>query len=140
MIYSLKDLLKKDTSMTVISYINEQISKLMGYPLSEKNKIFELSCTTHFFVNVDEELNVLGIIVISCKSFLFDERIFFVEVLASKDNNQLVEQSLLLKGISHVGKLSNDIRLISLITDERMQKDVLTPFGFVHSQGIMVKI
>lgn len=140
MIYSLKELLKKDTSLSVISYINEQISKLLGYTLSEKNKIFELSCTTNFFVNIDEELNVLGIIVISCKSFLFDEKIFFVEVLASKDNNHLVEQSLLLKGINHVGKLSNDSRLVSLITDERIQKDVLAPFGFVHSQGIMVKI
>lgn len=140
MIYSLKELLKKDTSMSVISYINEQISKLMGYPLSEKNKIFELSCTTNFFVNIDEELNVLGIIIISCKSFLCDELMFFLEVLASKDNNPLVEQSLLLKGINHVGKLSNKSRLVSLITDERMQKDVLTPFGFVHSQGIMVKI
>lgn len=140
MIYSLKELLKKDTSLSVIHFINEQISKLLGYPLSGKNQIYELSCTTHFFVNVDEELNVLGIIVISCKSFLFDERVFFIEVLASKDNNTLVEQSLLLKGISHVGKLSNDSKLVSFITDERMQKDVLTPFGFEHSQGIMVKI
>ena len=140
MIYSLKELLKKDTSLSVIRFINEQISKLLGYPLSGKNQIYELSCTTHFFVNVDEELNVLGIIVISCKSFLFDERVFFVEVLSSKDNNTLVEQSLLLKGISHVGKLSNDSKLVSFITDERMQKDVLMPFGFEHSQGIMVKI
>lgn len=140
MIYSLKELLRKDTSSSVITYINEQISKLMGYSLKEKNKIYELSCTTQFFVNIDEELNVLGIVVFSCKSFLFDERIFFLEVLASKDNNQLVEQSLLLKGINHVGNLSNDNKLVSLISDERVQKDVLTPFGFVHSQGIMVKI
>tara|TARA_Y100000389_G_C17390720_1_gene479725 strand:+ start:34 stop:456 length:423 start_codon:yes stop_codon:yes gene_type:complete len=140
MIYSLNELLQKDTSLSIISYINEQISKLLGYPLSEKNKIYELSCTTHFFVNIDEKLNVLGIIVISCKSFLFDERIFFVEVLASKDNNQLVEQSLLLKGINNIANISNDSKLVSFITDERIQKDVLTPFGFVHSQGIMVKI
>ena len=140
MIYSLKELLKRDTSLSVVSFISEQISKLLGYPLSEKNKIFELSCTTNFFVNIDEELTVLGIIVISCKSFLFDERIFFVEILASKDNNQLVEQSLLLKGINYVGKLSNVSRIVSLISDERIQKDVLAPFGFIHSQGIMVKI
>lgn len=140
MIYSLKELLKKDTSLSVVSFISEQISKLLGYPLSEKNKIYELSCTTNFFVNIDEELKVLGIIVISCKSFLFDERIFFIEFLSSKNNNQLVEQSLLLKGINHVGKLSNDSKLVSLISDERIQKDVLEPFGFVHSQGIMVKI
>lgn len=139
MIYSLKELLQKDTSLSVISYINEQISELLGHSL-EGTKIYELSFTTHFFVNVSEELNVLGIIVISCKSFLFDETIFFVEALASKDNNQLVEQALLLKGINHVANLSNDSKLVSFITDERIQKDVLTPFGFVHSGGIMVKI
>lgn len=139
MIYSLKELLQKDTSLSVISYINEQISELIGRPL-EGTKIYELSFTTNFFVNVGEELNVLGIIIISCKSFLFDENIFFIESLVSKDKNQLVEQALLLKGINHVANLSNDSKLISFITDERIQKDVLTPFGFVSSQGIMVKI
>tara|TARA_B000000475_G_scaffold233668_1_gene200434 strand:- start:116 stop:538 length:423 start_codon:yes stop_codon:yes gene_type:complete len=140
MIYSLKELLRKDTSPNVISYINEQISKLMEYSLEEKNKIYELSCTTCFFVNIDEELVVLGIIVISCKSFLFDERIFFIEALASKDKSKIVEQSLLLKGINHIGKLSNNSNIVSFIADKRVQKDVLSSFGFVHSQGIMVKI
>jgi len=140
MIYSLKDLLKKDTGLNVISYINDQISELMGFPPLEKKKIFELSCTTNFFVNVDEELNILGIIIISCKSFLFDEKLFFIEVLASKDNDKFVEQGLLLKGINYIGNIINDNKLISLITDERIQKDVLTPFGFVRSQGILVKI
>ena len=139
MIHSLKDLLKKDTSLSVVNYINEQISKLLGHSL-EKNKIFELSCTTHCFVNIDAEMNVLGIIVISCKSFLFDNSVFFIEALASKDDEQIVEQSLLLKGINHVGNISNDNKLVSFIADERVQNDVLTPFGFIRSQGIMVKI
>ena len=139
MIHSLKDLLKKDTSLSVVSYINEQISKLLGHSL-EKNMIFELSCTTHSFVNIDAEMNVLGIIVISCKSFLFDKSVFFIEALASKDDKQIVEQSLLLKGINHVGNISNDNKLVSFIADERVQNDVLTPFGFIRSQGIMVKI
>jgi hypothetical protein len=139
MIHSLKDLLKKDTSLSVVSYINEQISKLLGHSL-EKNKIFELSYTTHSFVNIDAEMNVLGIIVISCKSFLFDKSVFFIEALASKDDKQIVEQSLLLKGINHVGNISNDNKLVSFIADERIQNDVLTPFGFIRSQGIMVKI
>ena len=139
MIHSLKDLLKKDTSLSVVSYINEQISKLLGHSL-EKNKIFELSYTTHSFVNIDAEMNVLGIIVISCKSFLFDKSVFFIEALASKDDKQIVEQSLLLKGINHVGNISNDNKLVSFIADERVQNDVLTPFGFIRSQGIMVKI
>ena len=139
MIYTLKEILQRDTTLSVVSHINEQISKLLGYPL-KKNKIYELSCTTHFFVDIDEKLNVLGIIVISCKSFLFDEKIFFIESFASRDENKLVEQSLLLKCISYVGTLSNDSKLVSFITDERIQKEVLELFGFVHSQGIMVKI
>lgn len=139
MIYTLKEILQKDTSLSVVSHITEQISELLGYPL-KKNKIYELSCTTHFFVNTDEKLNVLGIIVISSKSFLFDENIFFIESLASRDQNNVVEQSLLLKCISYLGALSGNNKIISFISDERTQKEVLSLFGFVHSQGIMVKI
>tara|TARA_Y100000389_G_C17116495_1_gene343329 strand:- start:158 stop:577 length:420 start_codon:yes stop_codon:yes gene_type:complete len=139
MIYTLKELLQKDTTLSVVSHINEQISKLLGYTL-KKNKIYELSCTTRFFVDIDEKLNVLGIIVISCKSFLFDEKIFFIESFASRDENKLVEQPLLLKCISYLGNISKNNKLVSFITDERIQKEVLELFGFVHSQGIMVKI
>jgi hypothetical protein len=139
MIYPLKELLKRDTSLSVVSYINEQISKLLPHSL-ENNKIYELSCTTHFFVDIDEELNVLGIIVITCKSFLFDELIFFIEELASRDNNKNVEQALLLKGIHHVFTISNESKLLSFVNNERIQKDVLMPFGFIYSHGIMRKI
>lgn len=139
MIHSLKELIQRDMSLTVLSYINEQLSELLGYTLTQ-NKIQELSCTTHFFVNIDDKLNILGIIITSCKTFLFDENIFFIELLVSKNQNNLVEQSLLLKSINHIGNISNDSKIISFITDERIQKEVLTPFGFVFSQGIMVKI
>ena len=139
MIYTLKEILQRDATLSVFNFINDQISKLLGYTL-EKNKIYELSCTTYSFVNIDDELNVLGIIIITCKSFLFDEKVFFIEVLSSRDNSQIVEQSLLLKGINHVFNLSNDSKIVSFITDDRIQKDVLTPFGFIHSQGVMVKL
>lgn len=138
MIYKLKDFLQKDTSLSVLSHINDQISKLLGYTL--KNKIHELSCTTHFFVDIDENLNVLGIIVITCKCFLFDEKVFFIEALSSTTDDQIIEQSLLMKGINHVRNVSNDNKIVSFINDERIQKDVLTPFGFIHSQGVMVKL
>uniref|UniRef100_A0A6C0KXF5 Uncharacterized protein n=1 Tax=viral metagenome TaxID=1070528 RepID=A0A6C0KXF5_9ZZZZ len=139
MIYTLKEILQRDTTSSIFNFINDQLSTLLGYTL-EKNKTYELSCTTYSFVNIDDKLNVLGIIIITCKSFLFDEKVFFIEALSSKDNSQIVEQSLLMKGINYVFNLSNDSKIMSFITDDRIQTDVLSPFGFIHSQGVMVKL
>ena len=139
MIYTLKEILQRDTTLSIVNFINDQLSELLGYML-KKNKIYELSCTTYSFVDIDDKLNILGIIIITCKSFLFDENVFFIEALSSRDNSQIVEQSLLMKGINYVFNLSNDNKIVSFITNDRIQKDVLTPFGFIHSQEVMVKL
>ena len=139
MIYPLKEILQRDTTLSIVNFINDQLSELLGYML-KKNKIYELSCTTYSFVDIDDKLNILGIIIITCKSFLFDENVFFIEALSSKDNSHIVEQSLLMKGINYVFNLSNDNKIVSFITNDRIQKDVLTPFGFIHSQEVMVKL
>ena len=139
MIYLLKEFLKKDSSLSVINYIKDQVSILLDNSL-DKNKIYELSYTTHFFIDVDEKLNVLGIIVITSQTFLFDNTIFFIEYLNSKNNNYLVEQSLLLKGINHVFNISKNSKIISFIENKNTQENVLSPFGFVNSNGLMVKI
>lgn len=139
MIYTLKEILKKDSSPEIIGYIQEQMTSLVGYKLT-KNGLFELSCTTHNFVNIDDKLNILGVIVVSCKSFLFGEKIFFIEILSSKENDYLIEQSLILKTINYLYNLDNNFKIISFIDNERIQKESLIPFGFVNSQGIMVKL
>ena len=139
MIYTLKEILKKDSSPEIIGYIQEQMTSLIGYKLT-KNGLFELSCTTHNFVNVDDKLNILGVIVVSCKSFLFGEKIFFIEILSSKDNDYLIEQPLILKTINYLYNLDNNSKIISFVDNERIQKESLVPFGFVNSQGIMVKL
>ena len=139
MIYTLKELLQKDTKISIITYINDQLSELLGDTLT-KNKMYEMSCTTHFFLDVNEKLDILGIIVISYKTFLFHENMFFIELLVSKNKNKIVEQSLLLKCINHISNLCSNNKIISFIGDERIETEVLTPFGFVRSQGVMVKI
>ena len=139
MIYSLKELLKNNDSFSVVSYINEQISTLLGIQLKKK-QIYELSCTTHFFVNINDKLFISGIIIITTKSFLFDDDIFVIEALVSKNDDNIAEQSLLLKGINHVSNLSPKNKIISFVGNQRTQKEVLTAFGFFHSQGIMTKI
>tara|TARA_B000000557_G_C20761759_1_gene437648 strand:- start:730 stop:1149 length:420 start_codon:yes stop_codon:yes gene_type:complete len=139
MIYSLKELLRRDMSLSVVSYINEQMSTLLGNSI-EKKKLYEMSCTMHIFVNVDEKLQILGIIIMSCKSFLLNKDIFFIELIISKDDDEVVEQSLLLRGLNHVLNLSQDIKLISIITNERIKNNILKPFGFICSKDMMVKI
>lgn len=142
MIYELKEILKRDTSLSVINYICEQISELLGKPI-EQTLLYELSCTTHFFVSIGEGLEIKGIIIISCKSFAFGDKMFFIESLCSKTKRTLIEQSLLLRGISHIVNISKNIKLnniVSLVVDERIQKLVLNQFGFIQSQNILVKI
>ncbi len=139
MIYTLKEILKKDSSPEIIGYIQEQMTSLIGYKLT-KNGLFELSCTTHNFINIDDKLNILGVIVVSCKSFLFSEKIFFIEILSSKNNDYLIEQSLILKTINYLYNLNNNSKIISFIDNERIRNESLIPFGFVNSSGIMVKL
>ena len=140
MIHSLKELLKNNTSLNIVSYINEQISTLLGVEL-KKNKLYEISCTSHSFVKVDDKLNILGIIIITSNSFLFNGVVFVIEALSSKENDKILEQSLLLKGINYIYNLSpNNNKMISFIGNERIQKEVLEPFGFFHSEEIMSKI
>ena len=114
----------------------------MGKPI-EQTLLYELSCTTHFFVGIGEGLEIKGIIIISCKSFAFGDKMFFIESLCSKTKRTLIEQSLLLRGISHIVNISKNIKLnniVSLVVDERIQKLTLNPFGFIQSQNILVKI
>ena len=104
--------------------------------------MYELSCTTHSFVNIDDKLTILGIIIISSKSFIFEGDVFIIEALSSKYNDKILEQSLLLKGINHIYNLvpNNNNKVISFVGNERIQQESLSAFGFVHSQGIMTKI
>lgn len=139
MIYTLKEILKKDSSPEIIGYIQEQMTALIGYQIN-KNKLFELSCTTHNFVNLDDKLNILGIIIVSSKSFLFDNNIFFIEILSSKNEDPLIEQSLILKTIVYLQTIDNNCKIISFIDDVRIQNESLVPFGFFESHGIMVKL
>lgn len=140
MIHSLKELLKDNASLNIVSYINEQISALLGIEL-KNHKLYELSCTSHCFVKIDDKLTILGIIIITSKSFLLDGVVFVVESLSSKEDDKIVEQSLLMKGLNHIYNISpNNNKMISFIGNERIQKEVLEAFGFCHSQGIMTKI
>jgi hypothetical protein len=139
MIYSLKELLQSNKELSIISYFTEQISSLLGIEL-KKNKIYQLSFTTDSFIEINSKMIILGIIVISNKTFTFDEEFFIIDALSSTNNDKLIEQSLLLKGINHIHNLkSKNKKIISFVANERIQKEVLEPFGFFNSSDIMIK-
>jgi len=139
MIYNLKDILKDNKNDSVINYINEQISTFLDRQLNV-TELYKLSCTTSFFIDMDEEMNIRGILIMTHKTFLFEDRISFIEFLSSKDDDHFIEQSLILKCISYLSSTLNQTRIISLVSDTRVQEEALAPFGFMHSHDIMIKL
>lgn len=139
MIYSLKNLLAEFKSPDLLEFIREQLTELLEIDNLNIGKINEIAHTTHCFVDIHTNMNINGIIVISCKSFLNDKKIFFVERIKSVEGDGFIEQKLMVEVLNSIGPVSKDDSVISLINDSRVQEEVLKPFGFFETTNILFK-
>lgn len=138
MIHDLKEVLASTESKAIREYLREQVSNLLNISM-EGNSLNEFAHTNYVFVDVCENMVILGIIVISCKLFMFGKEIFFIETIVSSNNDSEIEQLMLLKGISFISNNVEYAQIISLVDDERIQTEVLNHSGFTLTNFIMTK-
>tara|TARA_Y100000389_G_scaffold95236_1_gene91896 strand:+ start:6468 stop:6953 length:486 start_codon:yes stop_codon:yes gene_type:complete len=144
MIYILEELLKLDDSNSFINYIKDQFEIILNYKISNIHTIYKISKTTICFVDVDSKMKISGIIIISCKDFLFNEKIFFLEFLNSISDNRQIEESLLNNAMAYMKSLVNENNqnemIISLLMNDQINNEILIKNNFQYSNDLMSSI
>lgn len=138
MIHDLKEVLASTESKAIREYLREQVSNFLNISM-DGNNLNEFAHTNYVFVDVCENMEILGIIVISYKRFMFEKEIFFIETIVSLNNDSKVEKSLLFKGIYFISNNVEYAQIISFVNDERIQREVLDHSGFTLTNFIMLK-
>ena len=116
----------------------------MNYKISNIHTIYKISKTTICFVDVDSKMKISGIIIISCKDFLFNEKIFFLEFLNSISDNRQIEESLLNNAMAYMKSLVNENNqnemIISLLMNDQINNEILIKNNFQYSNDLMSSI
>uniref|UniRef100_A0AB39JC63 Uncharacterized protein n=1 Tax=Florenciella sp. virus SA2 TaxID=3240092 RepID=A0AB39JC63_9VIRU len=141
MIYILEELLKLDDSNSFINYIKDQFEVLLNYKINNIHMIYKISKTTICFVDVDSKMKISGIIIVSCKDFLFNEKIFFLEFLNSISDDREIEELLLNSAMNYIKLLVNENKqnemIISLLMNDEINDEILIKNNFHYSNDLM---